>query len=490
MRMTTRMMNLVLGVMVLAGCEHAAGAAGAPAMTKLTQFDHAEYCDLASGVDGTLHAVFTDQPASDKPKYLYHRASTDNGKTWSAVNNLSDDESGDDASYARLIFDGSGRLFAAWKYVRRSTLLDGPGGTAPGRLVFRSLSGGTWGRRVALGDAKVPTYSWFHAVAPDGAAHLVWSQVTKDTPSTCFHPNYANLVRDAILDGAAAKSIKDLTSPRPILTEEQTKLLRAAGKPVKYEDTSPPEAGLINLRGCIDAQGTVRFVAENPGIKDGPSTQQTGRQIVVWDGTKFAAVYSFDKYSTFNNFNNPPALLPDGTGKPHLIRAPEKSEKPCVRDYPVEGAELGDFTNVILPRSGPGKLANWQVHALPGGKMAVTAALSEKGGYDPDDLELYVSFFDGAGKWSAPLCVTSNQSKKSGFGKETVGGNTIGALKSHKPRFASVALAKDGRPCLLMVDNEDTIVGVSSPGVTSSGRVVSGTGSVRTDSPAVYFIKL
>ena len=161
-----------------------------------------------------------------------------------------------------------------------------------------------------------------------------------------------------------------------------------------------------------------------------------------------------------------------------------------MRDYAVDGTGLGDFTNVIIPKSGPGKLANWQVHTLPGGRLAVTAALSEKGGYDPDDLELYVSYFDGVGKWSAPVVVTSNQSKQSGFNKETTPGNTIGSLKSHKPKFASVVLAKDGKPCLLMVDNEDTIVGVSSTGVTTGGRVVTGTGSLRTDNPAVYFLKL
>jgi hypothetical protein len=481
---------LVFAALALMVWNQVEGKDSVPAMLKISQFNHAEYCDLAIGANGALHAIFTDQPSFDKPKYLYYRTSTDNGKTWTVAINLSDDESGDDASYGRLILDASGSLYAAWKYVRKNSLLDGPGGTAPGRLVFRSLVGGSWSKRVTLGDVKLPVFSWFCALAPDGSVHLDWSQVTQDTPPTYISVGYANLVREAVLDGQVIKSEKNLTTPKPVLTDEQAKQLRAAGKPVKYEDTKPTETGLINLRGFIDAQGTTHFVGESPGIKDGPSSQQTGKQIVVWDGTKLTAVYSFAKYSTYNNFNNPPAVLPDAAGKLHLIRAPEKSEKPCVRDYSVNGAELGDFTNVILPKSGPGKLANWQVHALPGGKIAVTAALSEKGGYDPDDLELYVSFFDGKDKWSTPVCVTSNQSSASGFTKETVAGNTVGALKSHKPRFASVAIAKDGKPCLLIVDNEDTIVGLTSPGVTSSGRVVSGTGSIRMDNPAVYFLKL
>lgn len=490
MNLATRLAGVAMMALMLARRESARADTGTPAATRISQFNHAEYCDLAASPDGRLDAIFTDQPSFDKPRYLYHRSSTDNGRTWSAAANLSDDESGDDASYGRVISDGSGRLYAIWKYVRKGALLDGPGGTAPGRLVYRSLAGGNWGKRVALGEAKAPAYSWFGTTAPDGTVHLVWSQITLDTPSSYIAPGFADLVRDAVLDGPAVKSVTPLTSPKPILSDEQIKQLRAAGQPVKYEDTRPVETGFINLRGYVDARGTTRFVAETPGIKDGPTSQQTGRQIVIWDGAKLAPVYAFDKFSTHNNFNNPPALLPDAAGKPHLIRAPEKSEKPCVRDYPVEDTGLGEFTNIILPASGPGKLANWQVHALAGGKLAVTAALSEKGGYDPDDLELYVSFFDGKDKWSPPLCVTGNQSRKSGFVKETTAGNTIGALKSHKPRFAAVALARDGHPCVLLVDNEDTIVGVTSAGTTGSGRVVTGTGSLRTDNPAVYFLRL
>ena len=246
----------------------------------------------------------------------------------------------------------------------------------------------------------------------------------------------------------------------PPLTGEELKLVMTAleGELTKQELISPAaQAELAKVEGTQRYKLLMRAIGEYRHPKDG-------------------SIRNFD--------------LPDAARKPHLIRAPEKSEKPCVRDYPVEGGELGEFTNVILPQSGPGKLANWQVHPLPGGKMAVTAALSEKGGYDPDDLELYVSFFDGAGKWSAPVCVTRNQSKQSGFNKETTAGNTIGALKSHKPRFASVVLARDGKPCLLLVDNEDTIVGVSSTGATTGGWVVTGTGSLRTDNPAVYFLKL
>jgi hypothetical protein len=466
-------------------------AASGSGMVKLTQYDRAEFCDLAVGPDSKLHAVFTDQPAYDKPKYLYYRASTDGGKTWSEAVNLSDDESGNGASYGRLIFDGQGRLYAVWKYVGASELLDGPGGNANGLLVYRAMEGGAWSKRVPLGDAKVPSYSWFVAADPKGAVHVVWSQVAKDALAAVGWSTsaYADLVREATLEGASVAGVKDVIAPKPILTKEQQAQIRAAGHSPNYEDTRPKNEGLINLRGYVDGQGAVHFVAESPGVQSGPSSQQTGRQIVLWDGAKLSPLYSFDKYKTFNIFNNPPALLVDAAGKQHLIRAPEKSEKPCVRDYPVEGTELGDFVNIIEPKAGPGALANWQAHQLPGGRMAVTAALSQKGGYNPEDTELYFSISDGNGKWSEPAPVSNSRAKKSSFSKDTVAGNAVAAVYEYRPRFASVAVGKDGKTCLLVVNSENTILGLTTAGVTSSGRVVSAMGTGRVENPAVFFLK-
>ena len=471
------------------------GAAGprpeqAP-MVKLSQYDRAQFCDLTIGADGRLHAVFTDQPAYDKPNYLYYRASNDGGKTWSQPNNLSDDESGDSASFARLVIDGKGRIYAVWKYVRRNELLDGPGGTAGGRLTGRCLEAESWSKRMSLGDAKVPSYSWFAAVDPNGVVHVIWSQMARDAAETQGgYAWYANLVRQTTLDGATLGAVKDVIVPKPVLTKQQIEQMKSTGRYPKYEDTVPKRDGLINLRGYVDARGTACFVAEHPGIQDGPSSQQTGKQLVLWNGTQLRPLYSYEKYQTYNNFNNPPALLVDALGRQHLIRAPEKSEKPCVRDYAIDGAETGDFINIIIPKNGPGKITNWQAHQLSAGKMAVTVAFSEKGGYRPEDLELYISFFDGAGKWSEPVSITRNQGRKSGFHKETGGGNAIGAVYEYTPRFASVATGKDGRACVLLVTSEDTIIGLTSPALTSSGRVVSATGTGRVDSPAVFFLKL
>lgn len=484
-------------LVVVLGCGKPPSPGAGPAaandgQVKLSQYDRAEYCDLAAGTDGALHAVFTDQPARDKPKYLYYRASSDGGKTWSEAKTLSDDESGNAASYGRLAIDGKGRVYAVWKYVGSQELLDGPGGHANGRLAYRCLEGGAWSKCVPLGDASIPSYSWFPAVDPGGTVHVVWSQMSPDVAAVQGgYYWYANLVRSAALDGARVASVRDLIAPKPILTQEEQAKMKAAGRNPSNEETTPRRDGLINLRGYVDAQGLAHFVAEHPGIQDGPTAQQTGKRIVHWDGQRLDALHAFARFGDTggNTFNNPPTLLVDAAGKRHLIRAPENSERPCVRDYELVDGKLGEPVDVLAPKTAKGALLNWQVHQLKGGRMAVTAALSDQGGYRPEDLELFVSFSDGGGKWTAPACVTNNQARQNSFGKETGGGNAVAALNSYSPRFASVVTATDGTPCILMVTNENTIVGLTSPGVTDSGRVVPVTGTVSVDNPMVYFLK-
>jgi hypothetical protein len=74
--------------------------------------------------------------------------------------------------------------------------------------------------------------------------------------------------------------------------------------------------------------------------------------------------------------------------------------------------------------------------------------------------------------------------------KETTPGSAVATSKTYSPRFADVCIGKDGRTCLLMVNSEDTLLGLTSPGVTRSGRIVSVTGTGRVDAPMVFFTKL
>ncbi|HEY1174069.1 MAG TPA: sialidase family protein [Verrucomicrobiae bacterium] len=467
-----------------------AAAAAADKMVKLSSSGLATYTDVLVGADGTIHSVYTERPAYGKPEYLYYRTSKDNGKTWSEVKNLSDDESGHSASYMRLVQDGAGRIYCVWKYIGANEILDGPGGYAAGRIVYRCLEGGTWSNRKALGDDKVPSYSWFAAVDPKGVAHIVWGQMTKEGIKIrgWGSATYAGLVRQATLNGANSV-VKDILIPPPIVTKEEQAEMSKKGIYVKYEDTVPKKDGLMNLRGYVDAEGIAHFVGEDQGIKDGPSDQQTGNRIRHWDGKKFSTLYMFEKYQTYNNFNNPPVLALDANGKEWLIRAPEKSEKQCVRAYPITDGELGDFVNIIAPKSGPGLVANWQVATLAGGQLVLTAAFSETGGYDPEDLELYMSRFDGKGNWSAPQQLTNNGSKTTSSHKATGAISSVDSVTSYKTKFTAATAGKDGAPVLTTVNTESTIVGINSAGTTGSGRAVIVSSGGRVDNPYVFFLK-
>lgn len=455
---------------------------------KLDQFAKAEFCDIATGPNGMLNAIYTERPAVSQPAYVYYRASTDDGRTWSQPANLSDDQSGRDASWARVLVDGRGRTYVLWKYVKHGDFMNGPGGNHGGQLCLRAAEG-TWSQIIPLGDANVPTFSWFAALDAAGSVHVVWSQPSAETLANkpVVDANYANQVRHTILEGAAPGTPADLIVPNPIMTKQQADHLRAAGQSVKYDETVPQRTGLCDLSGYVDARGAVHFVAERADPADGSS----GPQIVIFDGTRLGRpVHVFPKNKSFNTFQNPPALLPDASGRPHLILAPEQSEKPCVRDYVVNGDRpLDAHVDVIAPTTGPGKLTNWQAHPLPGGRILVTAALSEKGGYDPDDLRLITSVMTPDGKWSSGATVALARPTKEGFDKQTTPVDTLGAVYMYKPVYAAATFAGDGHACLLMVNNEDTTIGVSSTGVTTGGTVVKSIGGLRTDNPSVYFVK-
>lgn len=468
----------------------AADATSGVGGVKLSQYDKAQFCDVCVTPDGTIHAVYNEAPVIGKAKYLYYRASTDGGTTWSPSKNLSDDESGNDASYARIVPDAKGRVYAVWKSTSPADWLDGPGGAAVGKLFFRCLENGGWSSAKQIGDEKLELFSYFVAPDPAGAVHVVWSQAGRENGKFAARMSYyADLTCQAKLDGTQLTDQKDLITPKHILTQEEQDALHAQGKNFTYEETVPRQEGLWNLRGYIDNQGVAHFVAEDYGIKSGPSDQQTGSRIVHWDGKQLTPVYEFERSRTYNNFNNPPFLLRDAQGKEHLVRAPEKAEKASVRDYSIGQGKLIDPVEAIAVKTGTGTISVWQAAQLPGGKMAIMAVVSEKGGYREDDAELYVTFSEGGGKWSEPIHVT-NVSTQGKFNYKETGAGSISTDVTYRPMFAAIAMCKDGRPGVLMVNNESTLFGVGTAAVTGSGRAVMATGGGRVDSPQVFFKKL
>ncbi len=475
------------------GAPSAKDASGKPKpYAKLNKVDLCEYCAIAAGPDGTLHAIWTEQTDHFHPHYLMYRSSADHGKSWSDAKNLSDDEdTNHGASYCQVQVDGKGRVYAIWKYVPSHDLLNGPGGDTAGEFYYRCLEGGNWSKRVRIGEDKIGIYSWFACTDPAGTVHVVWSQMAPDAiaAGSTQYVTYADLVREATLDGAAAPKTKDLVAPKPLPTQADQDAAKAKGKYFSYAQLHARQEGFINLRGYVDANGVTRFVAEQPGHVDDEGNQTTGKQIVYFDGQKVSDLKVWEKYAAVpggNSFMNPPALLPDAKGNPHLIRWPAEAAQVCVRDYPIEDGKLGDPTDIHVGKNPGAKLQNYQVWPAPGGKIAVLIGMVDNA--QPADFheEDYLCLSDGNGKWSAPVCVTDNAARADFFHKETGGKGAVSMEKSYDTRYAAVAFDKDGRPNVLMINNERSLFGITNG--TIDGGAVTSVGS--TDSPACVFIRL
>lgn len=452
-------------------------------LVKLSQYESSVWSrctDLIVGPDGKIHAIFVEG-TTGKPAYLYYRASSDDGKTWSAPENLSDNEKNNDASYGRILVDGRGRVYAIWKYVAQGEILDGPGGQAAGKLSFRVLEGGKWGRINTFPGAG-PYYSWFACLDSHGAVQVVWSKIAEDVMKAKFPQVYstvANLVEQGALDGPTLGQVKQLVVPERVYTEEEFK---AAGKPVDYDKIRPKPEGLINLSGYVDSNGVAHFLAE----------RHDPQALWHFDGQKLEKVYEYVKYASGNTFQNPPVLMVDEKGVEHVIRKPEKAEKTAIRDYAVvrEGGtlSLADPTPVFEAPDAKRDIPYFQA-SQKGGRLAVMAEIA-----GPDVLhaeaDLYISFWD-IGKWTAPLCVTDNAARATFFSKDTSAVTSVAQAASYNVKYASVAYDRDGHPLLLMDNVQHTITGLTNAvGTTVGGRVAVATGGFSTENPKIFFLKL
>jgi hypothetical protein len=463
-------------------------AVPADELVQLSRYGRSLYCSLAQTPDGTLHAIYTDQPDGLRNSFLYYRASTDAGATWSEPKNLSDDESGLPSYFCQVRVDGKGRVYAIWKYLSAaSDTLDGPGSASCGVLAYRCLNGGEWSKIVRLSTKEVPSTSFFAANAPDGAVNVIFAAGPPDRDwvrEGGVQCHQATVIKQAALDGGNMPTPRTIIAPKPVPTKAQIDAAHAAGNEIPLYEQQPRPDGLWNLRGYVDEAGAAHFIGEHNseyGIPGGSSKDY----YVLFDG---AALHKLWTIESGNNFNNPPTLLVDAAGKEHLLKTPEHAERIWVRDYPVTNGQLGDPTDVIGPEKPEGTISNWQAVALPGGRMAVTCAISQKGGWDPDDVELYLTTSDGAGKWAKPICVTNNAARRAFMSKQTAAG---GVMKSdtYRPDFADSIALKHGGMGVLMVNTNKSIIGITNNHISGSGQVFGSLASGSSAAPWAYYKK-
>ncbi len=456
-------------------------------LVKISQFGGSLYCSIASSADGTLHAIYSDRADPTKVMYLYYRASKDGGATWTDPKNLSDDESGLSSYYCKCMTDSQGRVYAVWKYLTAaSDTLDGPGSACCGILAYRCLDGGNWSKAIKLSTKNVPSTSFFAASGPDGKVNVVWAAGNTDVDWVpeggvqCFQ---GNMIQQVVLDGANPPTPKGLIVPKPIPTQAQINAAHAAGNDIPNLDQRAHQDGLWNLRGYIDKAGVAHFVGEH--YSEYATGGSSKGYYVEWDGKSLHKLWTIDHV---NNLNNPPTLLCDANGKEHLIRTPEHSEKEAVRDYAMANKEVDDGADIIGPDKIGGSVVDWQAEAMPNGKMVVTAAVSQKGGWAPDDTELYATTFDGVGQWSKPVCITNNAARQAFMDKQTAAGG-VSKSDTYRPDFADAVSLPNGGVGVLMVNTCSSIIGITKSGVTRGGQVVGSLGTVSTSAPWVFYRK-
>jgi len=423
----------------------------------ISQFEKAGWSDLLIDKNGVYHAVFQEYPDIGKPLFIYYSSSANKGATWSKPIALSYDNTGNGAGYAKIIQDGSGRIYAIWKrygksageYPKQFETLDGPGGYAMGTLYYKVLSGGVWSSQVKLNELEYAQESWFATLTPAGNVQVFWTQVGPDMIKNKLTPYwyYSDYLRTVTLNGTSFSAYIDLTVP--------TKAAYEGGNPAENN-------GAINLDGYIDQSNKIHLIYE-----DAPKETH---EIKYFDGKSERIVHTYPTNQEGNTYLYPPKLLVDESGNDHLIFVPSPAT--------LESEQIWDInlttnqTNVIASIQQTGvKITGFQAAQGPHGAMAVTIEVYTKA----FNQEAYGMFYNN-GVWKN-IGLTNNASKEKVFTKDFgwIGPykTTISSLTKYNSTFCSVAYDAAGKKSMLM-----TISAAWS------------SGSVSTDSPSIVFIPI
>ncbi len=171
-----------------------------------------------------------------------------------------------------------------------------------------------------------------------------------------------------------------------------------------------------------------------------------------------------------------PKLLIDAQGKRHVVTLWPKGEHASVRDFLIGTDEE---PTVIYQASGAkGTLNGMQAYQGPGGRMVVCIQNSD--GTVQGEGDLIVSTSSG-GKWSTPINVTNNASRKSWSERQTGAVSNVAVARNVVPGPAAAAFDKDGHVVLLMVQNDRGLFVNTQLKTTLVGG---------SSTPTIYFMRL
>jgi hypothetical protein len=435
---------------------------------KLSQHDMviATPCIVAAA-DGVIHVAFVEQHPNTYTYAVYYRSSSDNGKTWSAAKNMSEDMTDISVGRTLLLVDARNRVYVIWRAGLKQYASAGADAGSSGccNLLYRVLENGRWSKILfAQPPASAATQddgalSFFAAIDAVGRAQVVWNsppakwhpELTSGDPNGTYHPAFPyigdGLVFQATLDGATA------TPPHEVFLS-----------PIngKREDSMGTYCdGLDTINGYVDSTGAPHFVAEITRSHDGSLGGKSTYEVV--ENGQVGPIISLP-YLSFHASRDVPILLLDASGRKHVIAMYYGGENPNIRDYLVGSDD--EPTIIRATPNGKGTVDGFQAYQGPGGRMIAIMQMNDTG--ERATGETYVSTSTGNG-WTKPVNVTNNAGRRSFASKQTGSQSNVAIETSCYPGQAAATYDREGHLLLLMINNEYSLFGSTAFGVEIAG---------------------
>ena len=397
-----------------------ASASAAPAVA-LSDFENATYTSLVVDRANAIHAVWVDRvPSRNGPRLLY-RVSHDGGRGWSAIADLSEGQPAGFTGIPRLVTDAGGRVYAIWKVINSGGTLvvdeEKPDLPAYGTLVYRVLEAGRWSGVGTLGNPQ-GVLSWYTSDDARGRAHVVWSETSGEF-STMTTPSSATLVRQGVLDGLRAASVRNVVG-------------------------GTGTGGYSGLSGYVDGQGTPHWIAVR---LDDASSRYT---LVHWNGAAERSLLDFGPLRAGYDGHTLPQLVADAAGRERVILYNGVRSGPGILDL-APGQRQPQGVPYQPRNQGGSRIENFQVSRGPAGQVVTTVQVKGEGSGMLTDL--FVSELRGT-TWSSPVQLTNNAAGGAASGVVDAAGRSLGNTKAWYAVHASVAYDQTGAPVVLMTNRE------------------------------------
>lgn len=419
--------------------------------------------------DGTIHVAFVEEHAVIYSYSVYHRSSSDGGKSWSDAKNLSEVLPDYQIGNCRIAADGAGRVYVIWRTgaeARAPTSgIDPHADRVANNLVYRVLEGGAWnGKAVQIHEQATHEFqnegsaSWFVSTDPAGKVHVIWNQLPLAAhKKTIQGPGTGpSEIMETVLNG------KDPGQPHQIYQAKISDLGMGYGLGSDYFDT---------LEGYVDGAGQSHILVKVLNVL---RRDTTNKFHLIENGMETPAIELPGR--TFDTWVDPPRLLLDAQGRRHVIAWYKTGEQPHIRDY-----VLGSEAEPAIIRSAKevkGNIIGFQAYQGPAGRMVVTMQMNDTG--KDTDGELYVSTSDG-GKWSAPVNVTNNTGRFKFASTNTSTRSNISTLSYWHPGTAAAAFDRQGHLVLAYISKKHSSFNSSAVGIT----LASGS----TSKPQLLFLR-